>query len=554
MRKSRIINVIKVFFLISMSVMVRYSHAQMIPAGELQIEELIRRKQISDSLAPVHSMFFRPLYQNINDTLTGSEFIIRPTNFFQRNTFNTVRPYGWGDGPMISQVGFQQYFSLGLAIENKFLFAQFQPEIVWAQNKPYLGFVENASPQIVKDRFFFWNFSDTPEILGRSPYKNAWWGQSALLIHYRAFEMGFATRNIWWGPGQFNSLSISRNAPGFLHFTLNTRKPARTFIGNFEGQIIIGRLENSNRAPSQSEEFNNLYFLPFDGDWRYLNGMTISYQPKWLPGLFFGFSRTFQQYNQKRTSSFNDILPILSPFQKIKYGFDKDGDGRDQQAVVSGRYVNIRGNFEFYFEYGRRDHAFNWREAIINPEHARAFLMGFNKLINLNDTRKKLFVRGEITHQQESINRYIRYRGLLGGVSWHTHNSGARGFVNFGQPLGVGIGTGSNVQTFEVSLVENYNKLGLVFERLENHQDFYYRVFGQQTKQQPWIDFSAGLIFDREWKNLIMSSRLQFINAKNYQWIENPASTEDFPQNTSLFSTHFQLNFIYRLNRYFILQ
>jgi hypothetical protein len=526
----------------------------MIPAGELQLEELIRREQISDSVISSQSLFFRPLYQNINDTLTAAEFIVMPTNFYQRNTFNTKRPYGWGDGLMIPQVGLQQYFSLGFSIQNKFLFAQFQPEFVWAQNKPYTGFVENAPPQIVRDRFFFWNFSDTPEILGSTPYSRVWWGQSALLVHYGAFEMGLATRNIWWGPGQFNSLTFSRNAPGFLHFTLNTRRPVKTFIGHFEGQIIIGRLENSNQAPSQNENFNNIYFVPFNGDWRYLNGMTISYQPKWLPGLFLGFSRTFQQYNQKRSSSFNDLLPILSPFQKTNYGFDKDADGRDQQAVVSARYLNVKAQFEFYFEYGRRDHAYNWREAIINPEHARAYLMGFNKIIDLKNTKKQLFLRGEITHQQESVNRYIRYRGLLGGVSWHTHGSGARGFVNFGQPLGVGIGTGSNVQSFEISLVDGYNKIGVILERLENHQDFYYRVFGQQTKRQPWIDLSAGLIFDKEWKNLVMGSRLQIINAKNYQWIEEPSSTSDFPRSSSLFSTHFQLNFIYRFNRYTLLK
>ena len=61
---------------------------------------------------------------------------------------------------------------------------------------------------------------------------------------------------MWWGPGTRNSLIMSNNAPGFLHFTLNTKKPIETFIGSFEGQIISGKLEGSGFNKSKITIYN----------------------------------------------------------------------------------------------------------------------------------------------------------------------------------------------------------------------------------------------------------------------------------------------------------
>ncbi|MFN9952513.1 MAG: hypothetical protein ACK55I_05375, partial [bacterium] len=65
----------------------------------------------------------------------------------------------------------------------------------------------------------------------------------------------------------------------------------------------------------------------------------------------------------------------------------------------------------------------------------------------------------------------------------HTH-SDKRGFGHLGQPLGVGIGTGSNVQTLEISMVEDWKKVGILFERLENNKDFYCNYEERAKKSQ----------------------------------------------------------------------
>jgi hypothetical protein len=278
----------------------------------------------------------------------------------------------------------------------------------------------------------------------------------------------------------------------------------------------------------------------------------ISYTPKWIPNLSLGMARSFLQYGEFVEPTFSGLFPMFEPFQKEKFFVDNDlffGDydtrqkDKSQQASAFGRYVFDKGKGEVYFQFGRRDHALNWREFTMNPEHARAYQFGFIKLSHLTGTRKLLQFRGEITHQQESVNRYLRY-DLGGGISWHTHGD-KRGFGHLGQPLGVGIGTGSNVQTLEVSVVEDWSKWGILFERLENNQDFYYRAFGQQGERKPWIDWSTALLWNTSYKDLFISARLQGTYARNYQWGLSESSTPEFPVSQNLFSMHSQVNLIY---------
>ncbi len=563
------------FFLIGIVLLLNFqSFAQTIHAGAPVYEEALRRKQllgeldssISFNIRPLRSAFLinQPVYNNYSFFEAGNSlekigrstpkkiFVLLPL----KNTlsFNSGRPYGWGNGLMIPNVGFQNYTTAGVSAKYYFLNIHFQPEALWAQNKPYSGYPHNFSHDINLARFFSWNHGDNPERFGNDSYSKTGWGQSKISLSAGAFELGISTENLWWGPGQFNALIFSNNAPGFPHLSLNTTRPAKTFLGSFEGQILIGRLEPSGFEPSQRGFSNKRYFKNLSEDWRYLNGISVSYQPKWVPGLSVGLNRTFQQYNGFKTNSFQDWFPIFEVITKEELfedgnTVDYDGKAQDQQVSVFGRYLIPKAKAELYFEYGRRDHAYNWREFILNPEHARAYLLGFSKLFTLPNQDKLIQVRGEMTQQQESINRYIRYLGLGGGTSWHAHYQ-VRGFTNYGESMGVGIGNaGSNVQTLEISLIDKLNKAGVRLERLANHQDFYFRAFGQQEERQPWVDLSLGLLLDYQWDRFMISSKLQLINAINYQWQLDPGGTPEFPLGKNKLSVFAETNLIILLNR-----
>ena len=527
--------------------------------GTPVLEEYGRREQLlSNSLDSLKPQGFRPdlsikalFAKPEENTQKVYGFSVLPVQ--SKIQYNCKRPYGYGGYGMHNGRGYEQYLSAGLYGYLGFLHLQLQPEFVYSQNKSYQGFSSDFPIEVLVDRFHFWNRNDRPELLAKGNSNSLWWGQSSLTAKFGGFETGISTRSIWWGPGQWNSLTFSGNAESFPHLTLNSHRPLKTFLGHFEGQLIVGRLESSGMAASQNDGLNERFFLPLDEDWRYLNAIMINYQPKWVPGLFLGFSRTFQQYNDKRGTQFRDYMPIFDAFQKEKFFDDGnsvafDSEARDQQATLFMRFVNKKAKIEIYGEYGRRDHALNWRDAILNPEHSRAYLMGFQKLVTLAKQNTYLQIRSEILHQQESVNRYIRYLGLGGRTSWATHYQ-VRGFTNRGKALGSGIGTGSNSQTFEVSVVEGFNKLGIMVERIANHQDFYYRAFGQDEKTLPWVDFTLGVLADRQWNNFLVGSQFQLVNGKNYQWQSDPLSTSAFPKNKSMLSFHGRIHLVYLWGR-----
>ncbi|WP_153231785.1 capsule assembly Wzi family protein [Algoriphagus machipongonensis] len=533
------------------------------------LEQFLRREQLLGSFDPSYSFQLRPFRldgrdssitsQTISNYLIGKSMPKNPKVRFNllpiisTTEINTKRPYGWGNKGLVPNVGVQTYFSTGFYARFHFLEIQFQPEMTYSQNKAFEGFSNDFSGKVLSARFFYWNNGDNPERFGKDPISRLWWGQSSINILAGPIQFGISTENIWWGPGQFNSLTFSDNAEGFPHLSLKSRRPLKTFMGNFESEVIIGRLENSGLFPSQDAFLNQRYFRKFDGDWRYLNALHITYNPSFLPNLFLGFNRTFQQYNKYREKTFNDYFPIFEVFQK-KTLFENgnsvvyDGKGQDQQVSLSIRYLVPKANVEVYAELGRRDHAYDWRDFILNPEHARAYLFGLQKLFPLPEQDTYIQVRAEMTHQQESINRYNRYPGLIGNQTWHTHGL-ARGFVNEGEALGVGVGVGSNVQTIEISKVSKMNKRGILLERLANNQDFFYRAFGQNPEKKPWVDLSLGFLWDEQFGRLILSGKAQFIKGFNYQWQSDNLSTSDYPNGKNNFSFFGNFSLIYQLQK-----
>lgn len=466
---------------------------------------------------------------------------------------NTGRPYGWNDYGLHPNVGFQQYLSTGLETSWKFLSLKLQPEVYFNTNSNYQGFPSTFTDQELTDRFHSLNKGDYPEYFGPGANMDVWWGQSKIAFGYGAFEFKLSTENFWWGPGQWNALTFSNNARGVPHLSLNTVKPAKTFLGGFETHLLIGKLQDSGLGPLIDQGLNQQYFKEFNGDFKYLNALMISYNPKWINGLTLGFTRTFQVYNDLRGNTFYDWFPVFEGFQKKNFfedgnTVDFDANGRDQQVTFFGKYEAKKALAEIYFEFGKRDHNFSWREFVLNPEHARAFIFGFNKLFKLPSSEGFIQLRSEITHQQESVNRYIRYPSLKGNNSWAT-NTLARGFSNYGQALGVGSGLGSNVQSLEVSKVHGFDKIGLLFERLDHDPDYYYKALFQFTERKPWVDLSFGLLYDKRFDNLLVSSKLQIIHARNYQWQLDPASTPEFPKGKNLTSVMSQVSLIYFFNK-----
>lgn len=497
---------------------------QSIPAGFPLVDEYLRRSQLLGKIDPNVSFLVRPVYPReiskvhaaytITETLEDSLSNPKPHGFqfFKGNGRLQLLPLSlqteWNHRypyPVVSQHipnrGWQTFASGGLYLEAGPLEVKLQPEFIWAQNKFY-------DPGINKSIY-----TEYEERFGNVPYKRLLPGQSSVRLNAGPVSLGYSTENIWWGPGQFNALLFSNNAFGFEHLTFNTRRPVKTFLGYFETQVIAGYLKGSE-FQSNVSIINPSRYRNED---RYLNAFILTYQPKWTSGLTIGFSRVFQQYHSFRGDAFDDYLPIFAPFQKVRTGFDKDAEGRDQQATIFFRWAVPEGQAEFYFEFGRRDHEATWRGVLLNPEHARAFLFGLNKLFPISNNAH-IQTRFELFHQQESINILARYHGVTGGSNWGGHTPVITGFTHRGQMIGPGIGPGSNVQTLETSWIKGIKKIGLRLDRLNRYQDSFVKQFNDKTPEQRWVDLALGTIVEWKFNNLLISSNFTVVNSLNYQW------------------------------------
>ena len=510
--------------------------AQNITVGSIDmIEQRSRNEQLLGNANPLVSFTLRPLdYSLVDSTETKSDkkvnFKVLPITLTQQ--YNSFNPYDWNDGLMIPAKGYQNFISAGLFAEYGILSVQIKPENVYAVNPDYDIFPLTESNTARFRNIFYLNTTDLPSPFGDKSYHKLNWGQSNIKINYKKFSLGLSTENLWWGPGVRNSLLMSNNAPGFLHFTLNTNKPVETCIGSFEGQIISGKLEGSGLSSPKSQFIIDGvdYEIPKSADWRYINGLSINYHPKWVPGLFLGLNRTIQVYHDDMGNSFDDYMPIFAPFQKKNLP-EEDTKNRDQLASLFFRWVMKEAKFEFYGESGWNDNSSTIWDFFDSPEHSRAYLFGFSKLFMLNKTKNKyLKVSFETTHLEQSADRIVRPAG-----AWYRHGHVKHGYTNEGQVLGAGIGPGSNLQSLDVSIWEDDFVWGIQAERYAHNMDFYYDAY--TFYDHKWVDLRLNTYAYKKYGDLGIQAKLNFAQMRNFQY--------QFEDNK--YNMQFQLSLQYQL-------
>jgi hypothetical protein len=515
-------------------------HAQTLPVGLLEnVEDAWRRQQLLGNDNSNSSYMIRPL--NIsdssalsldpdNDTYSINNFrkliysdsklkaavYLLPVVVQQQ--FNTHHPYGINDGSMVQAKGYQTQASAGIFARIGPLSVQLRPEYVFADNQTFttLSDAPNGS-FFTAPVAMHYNRIDLPDRFGNGNYSKLSLGQSSVRLNAGPISLGVSNENLWWGPGIKNSLLMSNNASGFKHFTLNTTRPVQTYIGSFEAQIIGGKLNQSGITPQVGDGY-----LVKARDWRYISGMVITYQPKWVPGFFLGFDRTIVANHRSMGNNFKDYFPIFgageNPGDQQENGVNKDDvAGKDQYLSFFTRYVLPQGKGEIYFEFGRKDIS-ELRDRVVEPELARAYTLGFRKLFQLVRTGEYIQVSAEITELEKSKTRNTRDSG-----SWYEHNQVQDGYTNEGQVLGAGIGPGSNLQSLDVSWVKGLKRIGIQFERLVNNNDLLYDFAYAAPDRTPyiirhWIDLSVAGKFAWNYKHFILNSQLAYIRSLNYQY------------------------------------
>lgn len=512
--------------------------AQSLPVGTAVLEDYLRRQQLLGNGDSTFSFMLRPVFPapafgkkngvDLDGTFTDSEqtttttitkggreiFRVMPAGI--RMQYNSQLPFGVNNGLMIPNVGLQTVLTGGIYYQFDRLSIQFQPEILLAQNKDFEGFPLEHDGSTWREYYEWLNFTDIPERFGEKSYRTLLPGQSSIRYNFDGLSVGLSTENLWWGPGRRNALVMSNNAPGFLHFTVNTRRPIATDIGSFEGQLIVGRLENSGYKPPQSDYIyrqHPLYVPKRDNDWRYLAGLVLIYQPKWVPGLSVGYSSVSQLYhNDMHTLA--DYLPIFNSGKGSPSVINTDVAKRNQLSSGFFRWMDTNGHFEFYGEYGSNGNNRKFNDFITNPDLTRAFTFGFSNLIALKKRGQYIQLGAEMTQTGQTVWETINNKN-----SWYTHPHVRHGYTHRGQVLGAGNGPGSNVLFLEGSWVKDFNRIGFHIERIVYNNDFYYKRFEDiKDWRVKYIDIVPSLVADWRFGNILLSSRFQYIHSLNYKW------------------------------------
>lgn len=512
--------------------------AQSIPVGTIGLEDYYRRAQLLGEADSSVSMMIRPIFPKLSfkaknvfyqDSLEKHHDLINASGIYRsknskleisllpvsiQTQFNSDHPYGWNDGAMIPAKGFQTLLSAGVFLHYGILTVQFRPELDYAANTKFSTLNPDTYPLIAAKYYDYYNNIDLPARFGKEQYSRAYWGQSSIRLNYKDVSFGLSSENLWWGPGIRNSLLMSNTAPGFKHITLNTIKPIKTAIGSFEGQLIAGRLENSGYGVLEPEVdfFSSSLYVPKPNDWRYISGLTLTWQPKWVPGLFFGLTRSSQLYAND-LSKFGDYLPFFSSTTKVNadQGFEK----RDNRSSLFMRWLWPEEHAEVYFEYGHNNNIGDQRNQALEPARNRAYIFGLRKMLPFNKSRdENILISIEATQLQETNSTDI-----LNANSWYVNKYVRQGYTNRGEVLGAGIGPGANLQTLDVSWVKGLKRLGLQFERYVHNNDLYiYTYINNQDSRRHWTDLSIALNGEWNYKNFIFNAKLMGVKSLNYQW------------------------------------
>lgn len=380
----------------------------------------------------------------------------------ESHTFwRNLRPGGINDGAIWQGRGFTSALSTGVHVRWRFLSASIRPMLIFNQNRdfPLSRYPARGNRHELASPLY--SNIDNPQRFGEDPFWTFDPGPGFVRAEYRGFEAGLSNQNRWWGPALHYPILISNNAPGFRHVFLGTRTPQDIWIGDLGATIIWGRLLESNYFDDQA--FN---------DERYLTGLTVSFNPRPVPNLTLGMSRVYTRILPPEGIPPEYLLKVFEMFTKsshVSAERPSGGDYYNQLLSFFGRWVFPDSGFEIYGEWARNDHAWDLRDALGEPEHARAWMAGFQKTFSLPN-RNLLAVNAEIVNLEHGNTGLNRPRG-----TYYTHTRVRQGYTNEGQIMGVGLGPGSSSQILNGKYYFSSGKVaGWVRRSVYDNDSFYH--------------------------------------------------------------------------------
>ncbi|MEX2364190.1 MAG: hypothetical protein WD597_11230, partial [Balneolaceae bacterium] len=215
--------------------------------------------------------------------------------------------------------------------------------------------------------------------------------------------------------------------------------------------------------------------------------------------------------------SSSHYLAVFQDILKVKIG---NNPGDNQIFSAHFRWLFPESRTELYAEFTREDHSYNARDFILEPNHARAYTIGLQKILP-----SKLI---EFFKLSIEINSLIpgQIAELRPQPYFYTHARIRQGHTNEGKILGAGIGPGSESQFFAADAYLKKGKVGLFAQRVVDNDLFHFRYNREEIDPFPWagekdwwrhrVDLHLGLQGAYSFNSFIFSSTFTWTKAFNY--------------------------------------
>lgn len=436
--------------------------------------------------------------------------------------FNSARAWGPNLGPVWLGRGFTNSISLGARFKYSVLDIQARPVYMYSQNRDFKSpyGMYDGNEQLIFNEID--GDIDLPYRINEGSFFDLFPGDSWVKVNIWNLSFGLSTENLWWGPGKRTSLLMSNNAPGFPHLSFQTTKPIDIWIADVHTSIAVGMLEESYVLDDIRTEFDVIF-----------NGMIIQLRPRFDKNLSIGAIRTFI-LNDEYATSLLDYFPLFQPLLKtsLPVGF-YNGRGNlpdDQRFSVFLNWDFPTAGLSLYGEFARDDHFADYRDLYLEPNHLRAYTVGFQK--KWDNTLGNWGLNAEFTTTITTNTKIVR-----GYEIFYSHRRVTRGYTNYGQYLGSYYGMGGEGVYLGLQRKHQNLSLGVQLERVSKNTDFYYAIREFSRTAQPEIDTVVGFMGQYEFDTISVRSEINYVRTRNgYHRQYGPAGERRYfePRNLNL--------------------
>lgn len=364
---------------------------------------------------------------------------------------NSRYPSGSNDGLLWAGRGVSTMLTGGVALRWRWFSAAIAPAVAWQQNDAFEIAPNGRTSDLRYMSPWYGAGIDLPQRFGAAPFATIGPGQSYVRADVFNLGLGFSTENLWLGPGIRNSLLMTDTAPGVPRAFVGTTRPADVWVGKLELLAFWGWLDRTR------------YFT--ESGHPLLTGLALTFEPRWVPGLYVGAARVFVQAGTGLRV--RDYFAFLQgPWKNQIAYWSPSGDNPldNQLGALWFRWVFPASALEIFGEWGKEDYSGSTvNQFLQDPSWTQAWLLGLQRLFRAGSGW--LRVQVEATHLQE-------VRGPS-NPSWYTHGSDL-GYTNAGQLLGAGIGPGGDAQTLAIDWMTGSGRVGGYVERIGRNEGAYW--------------------------------------------------------------------------------